>query len=369
MTRSAVVEQDIRCPLCDYNLRGLVEPRCPECGSRFDWDELRDPAKRLHPYLFEHHPERNVYSFLRTLTGGLRPWRFWKTLLPIQPSRPRRLVLYGLICLSVLLLVEATQFARTALAVRHQMLWQRSRSLAYYTGGNTGIVPGMTPRSFPEALRQLRLRWQIYWTGPPVIADADARAIISNYGSMQAYLDTVFPPATSARFYQYVSQSLSFRSWGWAGRETGLVFEVLLAAALWPWLTALAFQLFRATMRRTRIRPSHLLRVAIYSGDVAVWLAVALLVPTVLEVWSNLGNIVAGTGAGAWSPPGAPSWTGLMHGILFWAPLAAIAMAAVRLVFAVRLYLRFDHAIATVISVQIIVGLTLWKLHFVWNGL
>src|SRR5687768_18521450 len=31
------------CPLCDYDLRGLAEPRCPECGYRFTWEELRDP--------------------------------------------------------------------------------------------------------------------------------------------------------------------------------------------------------------------------------------------------------------------------------------------------------------------------------------
>jgi hypothetical protein len=28
------------CPTCGYNLTGLSEPRCPECGSRFTLDEL-----------------------------------------------------------------------------------------------------------------------------------------------------------------------------------------------------------------------------------------------------------------------------------------------------------------------------------------
>jgi hypothetical protein len=28
------------CPTCGYNLTGLTEPRCPECGSRFTLDEL-----------------------------------------------------------------------------------------------------------------------------------------------------------------------------------------------------------------------------------------------------------------------------------------------------------------------------------------
>lgn len=32
----ATLHEDVRCPLCDYDLRGLTEPRCPECGYRFD---------------------------------------------------------------------------------------------------------------------------------------------------------------------------------------------------------------------------------------------------------------------------------------------------------------------------------------------
>lgn len=31
----------LRCPACDYDLRGLPERRCPECGCAFDPDALR----------------------------------------------------------------------------------------------------------------------------------------------------------------------------------------------------------------------------------------------------------------------------------------------------------------------------------------
>src|SRR5438876_5459084 len=87
--------EESRCPLCEYNLRGLSEPRCPECGYRFDWAELLDPTRRAHPYLFEHHAERNLWSFVRTLIGGWRPALFWRSLHPTQPSRPRRIALYA----------------------------------------------------------------------------------------------------------------------------------------------------------------------------------------------------------------------------------------------------------------------------------
>ena len=107
-------ESGVHCPLCEYDLRGLTEPRCPECGYRFTWDELNDPALRLHPYAFEHHPERNVSSFRQTLLGGLRPGRFWRTLFPTQPSRPQRLVLYWIIVAMTMFAPLALQYARQA---------------------------------------------------------------------------------------------------------------------------------------------------------------------------------------------------------------------------------------------------------------
>jgi hypothetical protein len=34
------IDFDILCPHCDYNLRGLTESRCPECGTHFDRERL-----------------------------------------------------------------------------------------------------------------------------------------------------------------------------------------------------------------------------------------------------------------------------------------------------------------------------------------
>src|SRR5438105_1129104 len=86
---SPTMQEEVTCPLCEYNLRGLSEPRCPGCGYKFTWDEITDKTRRLHPYLFEHHPERNVWSFARTAFAALWPRGFWTTLHPAQPSRPR----------------------------------------------------------------------------------------------------------------------------------------------------------------------------------------------------------------------------------------------------------------------------------------
>lgn len=34
-------DSGLRCPQCEYNLTGLTENRCPECGEAFDLEELR----------------------------------------------------------------------------------------------------------------------------------------------------------------------------------------------------------------------------------------------------------------------------------------------------------------------------------------
>ena len=36
----STITATVECPLCLYNLRGLTEPGCPECGERFALDEL-----------------------------------------------------------------------------------------------------------------------------------------------------------------------------------------------------------------------------------------------------------------------------------------------------------------------------------------
>ncbi len=103
------IEHTVACPLCDYNLRGLNSPRCPECGFVFKWREVLDPTRQKHQYLFEHHPEDNLWSWWRTMVGGLWPKKFWTTLHPAQPSRPWRLLIYALIIIfiaSLPLLIE-----------------------------------------------------------------------------------------------------------------------------------------------------------------------------------------------------------------------------------------------------------------------
>ena len=274
----AVGAARIPCPLCEYDLRGLVEPRCPECGYRFTWDELNDPSRRFHPWLFEHHPRRNAWSFTRTLAHGLLPVRFWSTLYPTQPSRAGRIVAYWVLCALPLL-------------------------------GGIAALAGLY--------------------------------VAEIYGG-------VWGPAPVRRYGLW-----RLATWAAANdaRNGGMIIFSVLALA-WPWLTMAALLVFQASLRRARLRTTHVLRCVLYSADVVVWCAAAV---AVIALFAWVGR----TGT-ARSPLG-DDWV--------LAPLAVGLWLSYRLFVAYRLYLRFDHALATVLASQVIVALACWKLWFMAQGL
>ncbi len=51
------LDQDVPCPECDDNLRGLTVPRCAECGFQFEWSDS-DVFKRPKPDWIERHPKQ-----------------------------------------------------------------------------------------------------------------------------------------------------------------------------------------------------------------------------------------------------------------------------------------------------------------------
>lgn len=70
---------ELHCPRCGYNLRGLPQPRCPECGREFEWVELVTGAQtETESPLFEYQWRRRpVRSFLVTVGASILPIRFW----------------------------------------------------------------------------------------------------------------------------------------------------------------------------------------------------------------------------------------------------------------------------------------------------
>ena len=140
--------------MCEYILRGLTSPRCPECGYHFSWEEVLDPNRRDHTYLFEHHPERNFSTFLRTAFGSYGSRSFWKSLSPVMPSKPGRLTLFFMASSTVFLVALAAECLGSVATV---CLW----SSKYW-----GITAGKLIRNY--AMGELRLDVLSY--GLPVIA-------------------------------------------------------------------------------------------------------------------------------------------------------------------------------------------------------
>ncbi len=100
------IEENARCPICDYRLQGLSEPRCPECGESFEWDDLRRPLFRCHRYLYEDQDGVRS-SFSRaclTYLAAHFPARFWQSIVRERPIRRDRLARFclGAICFGLM---------------------------------------------------------------------------------------------------------------------------------------------------------------------------------------------------------------------------------------------------------------------------
>jgi hypothetical protein len=202
----STITTSVQCPLCLYNLRGLSEPRCPECGYQFQWPDLLEPGRARHRYLFEHHPERNLWSFFRTLIAGIRPRRFWTELKPTQFVRRRRLIIYWIVCSCLMLLLPLSR-----------SLW-------------IGIDLARTNA-------QARSRMPV---GVTSLYSAQGR---------QTYLDRNYPLPPSRGFFQQYHQVLHFYLPGFA-IELGTI-------TIWPWLTFAALMIFQASMRKAKVQRAH----------------------------------------------------------------------------------------------------------------
>ena len=288
---------ELRCPLCGYDLRAATEPRCPECGYRFSWNELTDPSLRAHPFLFEHHLHDGWRHFWRTAVAGLRPNAFWKQLFPTQPSRPRRLVWYWFLAALPLL----TMYLVAGLAAGIPIAQRSAADRAAHAAGTLTM----------------------------------SRYDILNYPSTEAFLEATAPVPPSRTFFRAVLHH-------------PVMYRLVVASLswlLWPWLTFAALMIFQVSMRRARVKVIHVLRCALYAGDLVLWAALAIPL------------IVAGA---AWS-----TWTG-GYGWEWWIAipvrllqLSLIVLYIRRLIVAYSEYLRFDHAAATVLASQVIAYL-LW---------
>lgn len=129
------------------------------------------------------------------------------------------------------------------------------------------------------------------------------------------------------------------------GDKTQAVNHVLLIwvalALLWPAMTWLGLMIFQMSMRCARIKVQHVFRSVVYSADGVVF--TGILVPVALLVTFPLA-------------PG-PKATFVAGWMIVSALVGQLVLFVYRLFAAYRLYLRFNHAIMTVLAVQVILVL------------
>jgi len=264
MSNATIEDTALPCPLCEYDLRATVEPRCPECGHEFDRFELRR-AFVHHPYLFELRRHRNVGPFVKTWLASLVPWRFWRRVKPTLRPRVGQLIVYWLLCSAITFLISGGAAARL---------------------GHGGWTPWL-------------------WTG---VGD----------------------------------------SWFYHAVLAGAVYPFLLFL-VWPWITILCMNLFRATLRTGSIQQGHLLRWAIYTAGLNLFL---------LPIFVAVGE--------EWAAPYQDYFETyeyvhlvdhLLVGAVFVVPIYCAALAI-----GYRRYLRLPYPIATVLLNQMVVWLMFWAI-------
>ena len=81
-----IIDYDLPCPQCGYNLYGLAELRCPECGVQFESMQILATVQRCE------WPAPGLMRVLRTIY--LHPLAFWdmpamrvrKVSIPLMPA-------------------------------------------------------------------------------------------------------------------------------------------------------------------------------------------------------------------------------------------------------------------------------------------
>jgi hypothetical protein len=314
-----LLDVDLPCPTCHYNLRKLHKPRCPECGNPFRWQMLLHIscprcAASLEVEDGERCPACGLTLDWARLLGERDPAEFKQFEYTLRPLR------------AALLTIPATLLPRR--------FWRGVRIES------------------PPAIRRLRWYQACLWA-----------VFLAGFLSLYSAL-------TFSIFGRLTVREVAVEGVGWA------------APAIFPIVTALLMPVFSPTLSKFRIRRDRLLRVFAYGTAGLAWLglaygsfaALSLALPAAASFWGWSGvpspffpNLLAAVG---WVCSAGASWYGS-----WWMPVsvlaASISLLALILLFGLVWWWRFafvalrDHlrlarrdVWALFISTQVIAMLT-----------
>lgn len=218
------LDGELACPECGYNVFGLPEPRCPECGRRFTLEEAR--ARRTPTIAFERaRGWAKLAGFARTwFTVLLLPWVF-------AGQAVKRIglghgLLFGGVCFAAL----------TLLVLRDGWTVPRSMSV---------IVPTAAVYIVAQALL-LTLLDSRHWR--TVGASFLFWLAIGGYTSAIVILEfqTGPPLVFISDLYQWVTQS----GWNWPGSTFARIGVWPTIPILGLWLWGIAFVLYTRLSER-----------------------------------------------------------------------------------------------------------------------
>lgn len=165
---------DLCCPRCGYNLRGLPQTRCPECGLKFQWRPMLQRRLAGGDFLFEHCWRwQPIRSWLRTLLATFAPRRYWTRVTLYDPVRS------GPLLVQLLLTIPVTLVALHAVSAAVVLLAVKVFGAAAWTG--LGPPIWFWPRDASLAQLWRLARWPI--AGDPRYLHLPASLLLCLFGA------------------------------------------------------------------------------------------------------------------------------------------------------------------------------------------
>lgn len=330
----STINRDILCPLCDYNLKMLTEPRCPECGHRFEWADVLAEDRDLRGF-FEHARGRWLMSIFWTWLASLFSLWFWKRVKTTHPVRRGRLIVFAA-------LISICEFALAATVLGYYVGETYSGAMANHRSRirqhERAILRAEQPN--PNALQ----RTSPSWFGQP----ASQKVYPPQFPTTQAYLDAVYPAPTIREAIDLHLSRAQYRQgrtfWMQANPYAINLVAVAFVLLAWPPMTLVLFGVFRVSLRRAGISVPHLIRVVVYCSTIIVFVGpLWMLVEAFISRPRFIGR----------------GWDSVLRldQPTAWVLLILLAWLAIRLAIAMHRYLRIPQGVIMALLSQIIVML------------